>query len=122
MVFSSYERLSDFKPIEAKLGEWHLHFEQKRPEDGATVRWWSKMIDDNRAHEFHLENRVELVVEGRVVEREFSLESLYFLTRGEHKEALKSAGFVDISVSGKRYDFWVGTRPTRGEEGNGQWT
>ena len=110
VVFSSFGRLSDFKPIDARLGKWHLDCEGVRPEDGATVRWWTKGIVDTGAREIHLKNRVEVVVEGRVVEREYSEESLYILTRCGYEQALKSAGFVDISASGKRFVMWVGTR------------
>ena len=85
--------------------------EQVRPEDGATVRWWVTTVDYAGAHEVNLKNRVEVVVEGRVVEREYSDESHYFITSGEYEEALKSAGFVDISALGKKFLMWVGTRP-----------
>ena len=111
VVVSLPERLSSFKPKDGELGKWHLDCEGVRPEDGATVRWWTKGTVDTGAREIHLTNRVEVVVEGRVVEREYSEESLYILTMDGYEQALKRAGFVDISAVGERFGMWVGTRP-----------
>ena len=42
--------------------EWQLDFEQTRPDDGATVRWWGKVGYDHEAHVIRDKSRLSSIL------------------------------------------------------------
>jgi SAM-dependent methyltransferase len=79
---------------------WTLLFEQPRPDDGATVRAWSREWHEPAAQLWHTEQRFEVEVGGEVVHTEShqrSPEGRWY-TQQQAVELFRRAGFADVEV------------------------
>ena len=68
------------------------------------------MTCDSEAHVVHEKIRFDVVIDDRVVEREYFEESRLNLTWGEYEEGLNRAGFTDVTMY-EPLNMWLGTRP-----------
>ncbi|MCW5941296.1 MAG: class I SAM-dependent methyltransferase [Fimbriimonadaceae bacterium] len=79
---------------------WELLFDKTRPEDGATVRSWTREWRDPEARLWHTEQRFEVELEGEVVQTEFHRRSPEGRWYGqiEVREVFAEAGFTDVRL------------------------
>ncbi|HEX9091313.1 MAG TPA: class I SAM-dependent methyltransferase [Anaerolineales bacterium] len=85
---------------EPSESDWQLTGEKIRPEDGATVRRWSKSRYDPTTPLEHTEDRYELILDGKTVASESHVRSpaTREYTQGQALELYRMAGFAEISV------------------------
>lgn len=81
--------------------EWGQPSEAVRPEDGATIRRWSRSTYDLAAQLEHTEDRYEVELNGRIVAREEHARSpaVRWYTQAESVALLMDAGFEDVRLS-----------------------
>lgn len=86
-------------PVETEPIEWRITGEQTRPQDGATVRRWSRSRHDVTAQLEHSWDRFEVVVEGEVVASEECARSpMRWYSQTQAAGMYDSAGFVAVEV------------------------
>jgi ubiquinone/menaquinone biosynthesis C-methylase UbiE len=79
---------------------WELLFERLRPEDGATVRHWTRERRDPERQQWHTESRFEVEVGGGIVTTEHhrrSPEGRWY-TQAEARELFHEAGFATVRL------------------------
>jgi hypothetical protein len=81
--------------------DWSKPRERVRPEDGATVRRWSRATYDLAAQLEHTEDRFEVELDGTVVAREERARSpaTRWYSQAESVALLTAAGFVDVRLT-----------------------
>jgi SAM-dependent methyltransferase len=81
--------------------EWFKHREQVRPEDGATVRRWSRGTYDLPAQVEHSEDRYEVELGGTVIAREERARSpaTRWYSQEQSVALLTAAGFEDVRLT-----------------------
>jgi SAM-dependent methyltransferase len=103
----------EWRPGEPLDTGWELLFERERPEDGATVRSWTREWRDPETQRWHAEQRFEVEHDGAVVateEHRRSPEGRWY-TQAQAIELLTGAGLVDVALfSGFTHE------PVRGDE------
>lgn len=88
------------KPGEPLEKDWELNGEMVRPEDGATVRRWSKSRYDPQTQLEHNEDRYEVIKDGEIIATEHHLRSPATRVYTQHQalDLFIRAGFVDLRV------------------------
>ncbi len=90
-------------PEHARWSDWFSSGEAVRPEDGATIRRFERVMFDMKQRLEHSEDRYEVVVDGVVVEHELHLNSpaTRWYTQEQSLALYREAGFDDLrSASG----------------------
>jgi SAM-dependent methyltransferase len=90
----------DWRPGEPLDSGWELVFEKVRPEDGATVRHWSREMRDPEQQFWHAESRFEVEQDGRIVaaeEQRRSPEGRWY-TQEQATALYREAGFAHIEL------------------------
>ncbi len=97
----------EWRPGEPLDTGWELLFERRRPEDGATVRSWTRERREPGAQQWHAEQRFEVEQGGEQVateEHRRSPEGRWY-TRAQAVQLLEGAGLVDVQLfSGFTHD------------------
>ncbi len=85
------------EPLET---DWELLFEKLRPEDGATVRSWTREWHEPAAQLWHGEQRFEVTLNGEVIATEMHRRSPEgrTYTQAQAVQLFQEAGFTDIQV------------------------
>jgi SAM-dependent methyltransferase len=85
---------------ESQMPEWKVVGEEVRPEDGATVRRWSRARYDLDAQLEHTEDRYEVLVEDRIVDTEHHRRSpsARWYTQPQVVDLYRVAGFADVAL------------------------
>lgn len=113
----------EWRPGEPLDTGWELLFERRRPEDGATVRSWTREWREPETQRWHAEQRFEVELDGEVVateEHRRSPEGRWY-SQPQAIALLEGAGLVDVALfSGFAHEpagtderlFWaLGVRP-----------
>jgi hypothetical protein len=79
---------------------WTMLFEKRRPEDGATVRSWTRERHEPDKQLWHAEQRFEVEVNGQVIAREFHHRSPQgrWYTQAEAQQLFRDAGFREVQL------------------------
>ena len=85
------------EPLES---DWRLSGEKTRPEDGVTVRRWSKSRYDSETQLEHTEDRYEVIQDGIIIASEHHAKSpaTREYTQSQAQDLYAKAGFVDIRI------------------------
>ena len=90
----------DWRPGDPLQTGWGLVFEKVRPEDGATVRRWTRETHDPEQQLWDSENRYEVEVDGQIVateEQRQSPEGRWY-TQEQAVALYREVGFDEIQV------------------------
>ena len=90
----------DWRPGEALDSGWELLFEKVRPEDGATVRHWTRETRDPAQQLWHADSRFEVEVDGQIVaeeEQRRSPEGRWY-SQEQAAALYRQAGFTTIHL------------------------
>lgn len=90
----------DWRPGEPLDSGWELLFEKVRPEDGATVRHWTRETRDPARQLWHAESRFEVELDGQIVsveEQRRSPEGRWY-TQEQAAALYRQAGFAEIQL------------------------
>lgn len=79
---------------------WQLHFEKVRPEDGATVRSYTHSWAEPAQRFWHTEQRLEVIVDGTVVQHETHLQSpeVRWYSQAQAAQLYREAGFAEVQL------------------------
>lgn len=79
---------------------WMISGEKVRPEDGATIRRWSRELFDAENQLAHAQTRYEVAVDGQIVASEEHVQSpeLRWYTQEQIVQLLQEAGFANIRL------------------------
>jgi SAM-dependent methyltransferase len=79
---------------------WHVTGEEIRPDDGATIRRWSKSRYDPETQLEHTEDRYEVIRDGVIIANEYHVRSpaTREYTQQQALDLYKRAGFVDMCI------------------------
>ena len=79
---------------------WHLTGERTRPDDGATIRRWSKSRFDPETQLEHTEDRYEVILDGVTISNEYHVRSpsTREYTQPQAQDLYIKTGFVDICI------------------------
>ncbi|MBA3867904.1 MAG: class I SAM-dependent methyltransferase [Anaerolineae bacterium] len=80
--------------------DWRLRFEKVRPEDGAVVRSWVHSWCEPARQWWHMEERFEVELNGKIIDREEHRQSpeLRWYTQAEARQMYQEAGFTNIQL------------------------
>lgn len=80
--------------------DWELSGEKIRPQDGATIRRWSRTVTHPDAQLQDAEDRYEVIVDGETVRTETHVQSpeLRWYSQEQAVHLLRDAGFVNIQL------------------------
>lgn len=83
--------------------DWHVIQEAERPQDGATIRRWSRIRYDLVEKLEHTEDRYEVVVDGEIIDSEYHAWSpaTRWYSQTEALKLFELAGFVNLKVLSK---------------------
>jgi len=85
------------EPLEVS---WHLTGEKARPDDGATIRRWSKSHFDLETQLEHTEDRYEVIREGITISNEYHVRSpaTREYAQQQAQDLYIKSGVVDICI------------------------
>lgn len=89
-----------WQPGEPLETEWEISSEQIRPEDGATIRRWSRAQTHPEEQTQDAEDRYEILVDGEVVHSETHVQKpeTRWYTQEQAIDLFRSAGFVNVQA------------------------